>query len=103
MKRFKNPCVYILLCNDNSFYIGVTNNIERRFDEHCQALNPNCYTFTRLPVKLVYKEIYPDFESAFKREKQLKRWSREKKEALISGNYEKLVHLAKNCGSAGSP
>ena len=52
------------------------------------------YTSSRLPVKLVYFEEYERIEEAFRREKQLQGWSRKKKEALISGDIDKLHFLA---------
>lgn len=103
MKYFKTPCVYILKCSDNSYYIGVTNNIERRFNEHLEGINKTCYTYKRRPLELVYTENYTNFLEAISREKQLKRWSREKKEALISGKLEKLISLSKSRGSTSSP
>jgi putative endonuclease len=53
------------------------------------------HTRTRLPVKLVYYEVYTRIDYAFEREKQIQGWSRAKKEALISGNLKDLPHLAK--------
>lgn len=87
--------VYILLCSDDSYYIGVTNNIERRLKEHQDSLNPESYTSTRLPVQLVYLEEFLNPNKAIAREKQLKGWTRVKKEALMKRNYENLKLLAK--------
>ncbi len=94
MNTQKTPCIYILICKDNSFYIGVTNNLDRRFIEHQEGADPRCYTLKKRPLQLVYYEFHPNFESAFLRETQLKKWSRAKKEALISGNIEKLKELS---------
>ena len=91
-----NYYVYILLCLDNSYYTGVTNDIERRVVEHQTGFDPKCYTYTRRPVSLVYSEHFLRIEYAIKREKQIKGWSRVKKEALISGNFDKLPQLSKN-------
>ncbi|HMC97784.1 MAG TPA: GIY-YIG nuclease family protein, partial [Flavobacteriales bacterium] len=82
--------VYILRCADDSYYIGVTNNLDRRVQEHRDGLNPTCYTFERRPLELAYAEWYHDVPQAISREKQLKRWSRAKKEALIEGNVRRL-------------
>lgn len=82
--------VYILKCNDDSYYVGVTNDIERRLEEHNQGISANSYTCKRRPVKLVFCETYNDFQIAEQWEKRLKGWSRKKKEALIERNWEKL-------------
>lgn len=82
--------VYILLCADGSYYIGVTNNVERRLAEHKEGVVKWCYTFTRRPVQLALAEWYHDIHQAIGREKQLKGWSRAKKEALITGDIRML-------------
>ena len=86
---------YILQCNDDSFYVGVTNDLERRLNEHQSGYDPKSYTASRLPVKLVYYEMFSSPEMAIDREKQLKKWSRAKKIALIDGNDNMLKSLAK--------
>ncbi|MBP9885116.1 MAG: GIY-YIG nuclease family protein [Leptospiraceae bacterium] len=91
--------VYILECNDKSFYIGVTNNIEERLGQHQEGLDNHCYTFSRRPVSLLYSEEFSYINDAIAREKQLKGWSRKKKLALISGDYDKLRDLSKNYGN----
>ncbi|MFT4523905.1 MAG: putative endonuclease [Bacteroidia bacterium] len=87
--------VYILECKDQSFYTGVTNNIQRRLEEHESGLNPSCYTFSRRPLTLVYQQMFNAPEKAIQFEKQLKKWSRKKKLALIKGHYEELPLLSK--------
>ncbi|MDX9846862.1 MAG: GIY-YIG nuclease family protein [Tenuifilaceae bacterium] len=87
--------VYILKCNDNSYYTGVTNNIERRLAEHESGYNETCYTYKRRPVQLVFFETFPTPMSAIRFEKQVKRWTRAKKEALIERNWQRLHELAK--------
>jgi putative endonuclease len=87
--------VYILECSDGSYYTGVTNNIERRFKEHESGLNKTCYTFTRRPLKLAF---YMNFQSPLEAifwEKKIKRWSRNKKKAIIEGNWEDLHDYSK--------
>ncbi|MEE8483434.1 MAG: GIY-YIG nuclease family protein [Nitrospinota bacterium] len=91
----KNYYVYILKCSDGSYYTGVTNNIDKRFYEHQNGLIPGCYTHGRRPVRLVAAEHFNDIRQAIAMEKQIKGWSRKKKEALISGNYEKLPELSR--------
>ena len=71
--------VYILLCSDNSYYTGVTNNLERRLYEHDSAFNPGSYTCKRRPVKLVFNEQFDDVKQAIAFEKQIKGWNRAKK------------------------
>ena len=88
--------VYILLCSDQSLYVGLTNDIIRRIEEHQQGVYPSCYTCRRRPVELKYFETIPFLEEAVQREKQLKGWSRAKKQALIDQNLHKL-HLLAQC------
>jgi putative endonuclease len=86
--------MYILKCSDGSYYTGSTNDLERRLWQH-QNGEGALYTKTRLPVELVYYEEYERIDYAFYREKQVKDWSRKKKEALIEGKLEELPKLAK--------
>ena len=86
--------VYILLCSDNSFYIGVTNNLELRVAQHEVGLHSSSYTYPRRPVRLVYFESFDNINTAILREKQLKGWSRKKKLALINGDFNALSRLA---------
>jgi putative endonuclease len=92
---YKIIYLYILKCSDNSYYVGVTNNIEKRLIEHNSGLNITAYTFNRRPVELVWNEKFTDFELAFQWETKLKKWSRAKKEALIKGDYNSLIALSK--------
>jgi putative endonuclease len=87
--------VYILKCADNSYYVGVTNNLDRRINEHQTGCNQESYTSSRLPVELVFSEQFTEPQSAFEFETRIKKWSRAKKEALINGEYEKLPALSK--------
>jgi len=75
--------LYFLLCDDNSIYTGVTNNIERRFSEHKNKRGGH-YTSSHKAVKIIYKEVYPTQKEALVRELQIKGWRREKKLALIN-------------------
>ena len=85
--------MYILQCNDLSYYTGSTTNLKERLSQHLQGLGAN-YTKERLPVKLVYYEEFQNIEYAFIREKQIQKWSKLKKEALIEGSIEKLKILS---------
>ena len=92
----KHYHVYILLCSDNSYYTGITNDIERRLIEHQSGENTNCYTYKRRPVKLVLNEAFGDVNQAIAFEKQVKGWRRAKKEAIINGIWDLLPELAKS-------
>ncbi len=96
MKQRHTYHVYILLCADGSYYTGMSGDIEKRLEEHYTGIYPSCYTYSRRPVTLKYIEIYQMVYDAISREKQIKRWSRKKKEALIEENYEELKRLSKN-------
>jgi len=87
--------MYILKCNDESYYTGSTNNLELRLIQHNEGFGSN-YTKKRLPVKLVYFEEFERIDEAFLREKQVQGWRRDKKEALIKGKYGKLPKLSIN-------
>jgi putative endonuclease len=90
----KQYFVYILLCNDGSYYTGVTNDLERRLYEHENGIDVKSYTFKRKPLKLVFHEMFVDVNQAIAFEKQVKGWNRAKKEAIINGNWEKLPELS---------
>ncbi|MDT0648860.1 GIY-YIG nuclease family protein [Autumnicola edwardsiae] len=93
--------VYIVQCSDESFYTGVTSNLEKRLYQHNSGHYKDAYTFTRRPVKLKWYEQFTDPHQAFKLEKQLKGWSRRKKKALIEENWERLVEYSKNYTEQG--
>lgn len=86
--------VYLLKCSDNSIYVGLTNNLDRRLSEHEHGFGSQ-YTSSRLPVTCEYSETFKNRKDAESRESQLKRWSRAKKEAVIAGNIKKLQELSK--------
>ncbi len=86
--------VYIILCNDNSYYTGLTDDLIRRFDEHITGMYETCYTFKRRPLFLKYYETIPFLKDAVEREAQIKGWAKAKKLALIEGNFHKLQLLS---------
>ena len=90
-----NYCVYILKCADDSYYAGVTNDLERRILEHQSGINPDSYTHSRRPVEMVFHREFKYIDQAIAFEKQIKGWSRKKKEAIIAGNWDLLRPLAK--------
>jgi len=91
----KQSYVYILKCADGTYYTGVTSNLTKRFYEHNAGIHPDSYTFNRRPLKLVFYCEFTDINLAIEKEKQIKKWSKAKKEALINGDYDALVNLAK--------
>ena len=89
----KSPCVYILQCSDGHYYTGCTSNLERRLWEHQTGQYPG-YTSKRLPVVLKFFQRFARMDEAIRAEKQIKGWSRAKKEALIAGDFDLLHRLA---------
>jgi putative endonuclease len=87
--------VYILKCNDGSYYTGITNNLEKRFVEHQSGLKKDSYNYNRRPLSLEFYQSFNDPEQAIYFEKKIKKWTRAKKEALINNDFEKLPNLAK--------
>ena len=75
--------VYILECEDNTLYTGITTDVERRFKEHSEGKG-GAYTRAKKVKKILYTEEYKDRSSALKREHEIKSWSRKEKRALIN-------------------
>lgn len=75
---------YILRCIDNSLYSGMTNDLEKRVKKHNSARGAK-YVRARLPATLVHSEEYPNIQSAMAREREVKKWPKPRKEALITG------------------
>ena len=84
---------YIMRCSDDTLYVGHTEDLGSREQMHNQGRGAVC-TATRRPVQMVYAEQHPSAASAIARERQLKRWTREKKEALIRGDVIALDWLS---------
>ena len=74
--------VYMLPCSDGSYYVGHTNDLEQRLAAHERGAIEG-YTLSRRPVELVFSDRFSTRLEAFHRERQIKGWSRAKKEALI--------------------
>jgi len=85
--------VYILLCDQKTFYIGITKALEKRLQEH--RSKQSFFTKKFSDILLVYKEEYIDKKLAENRERQLKGWANAKKEALVHGDIVRLKKLAK--------
>jgi len=88
MSKLHRYYVYILKCADGSYYTGVTNNIELRFAQHNEGTDTKSYTYSRRPVELVFANAFKYIDQAIAFEKQVKGWSRKKKEAIINDNWE---------------
>src|SRR5438477_12737289 len=90
--------LYILRCAEGSYYVGTTrDSLEKRIAEH-QAGTLGGYTSRRRPVTLVFSQHFDRIEDAIAAERQIKGWRREKKEALIRGDYAALPGLARGWG-----
>ena len=87
--------VYILRLRSGQLYVGATTDLDRRWGEHLAG--HACRT-TKLdpPASIVYTEEHPDFTATRRREAQIKRWSRAKKEALIAGDTAALKRLTQS-------
>ena len=81
--------VYILRCGDNTFYVGHTSDLKMRLQWHQSGLGAS-HTSVRLPVDLVYSEEHQSLQTARTRERQIERWSGQKKAALASGDVQHL-------------
>ena len=97
-KEIVRAWLYILKCADSSYYTGSSNNLPLRLAQH-QAGEGGAYTCGRLPIELVYVQKFSSEHEAFLRERQVKGWSRAKKEALIRGDFEALVELSESRSS----
>jgi putative endonuclease len=87
--------VYILKCSDQSYYTGVTSNLDQRLFQHESGYYSNCYTFNKRPIELVFYCEFTDINFAIEAEKKIKKWSRAKKEALINDDYDSLPNLSR--------
>ena len=81
--------VYMFKCEDASYYSGVCNNVQQKLFEHNIGINPNCYTYLRRPVRLVYKQAFEDVQEAIEFERQLKGMTNREKKAFIDGDFNK--------------
>ena len=87
--------VYILLCTDGSYYVGIARQgLEKRISEH-QLGTYRGYAFKRRPVRLVWSESFLRLTDAIACERRIKGWRRDKKEALIRGDYDALKAWAR--------
>ncbi|MCK1743880.1 GIY-YIG nuclease family protein [Bradyrhizobium sp. 139] len=96
--------VYMLKCTDGSFYIGSATgeDVSRRVDEHNAGAYPG-YTFSRRPVVLVWSEYFDRITDGIAAERQLKGWSRAKKEALVRLDWKSVSQFARRRAGAPRP
>ena len=87
--------VYMLRCCDNSIYTGKTTDIDWRFVQHQTGFGGD-YTSRRRPVDLIWCEHFATEHEAFLVERQIKGWTRAKKEALARGDFDRIRELAKS-------
>ena len=94
--------VYMLLCRDNSYYVGSAtgDDLALRIAQHQAGTYPG-YTFSRRPVRLVWSEHFARITDAIETERKLKGWSRAKKESLVKNDWNSIVSLSKR--RAGKP
>ncbi|MFT3914143.1 MAG: GIY-YIG nuclease family protein [Anaeromyxobacteraceae bacterium] len=85
---------YMLRCADGSFYVGHTDELEKRVWEHQEGIFPG-FTSRRRPVELVWACDCPTRDEAKETEQRVKPWSRRKKEALIRGDWAELKRAAR--------
>ena len=94
MARYRRIYVYILLCADGTYYTGVTNDLERRLNEHNWGIDKEAYTYSRRPLQLKFYEAFDSALKGIEFEKRVKKWSKAKKEALINENWDRLKELS---------
>ena len=78
--------MYIIECNDGTYYTGLTWKLDLRYDQHVSGLGGR-YTAEHGVKRMAYIEEHTDLEVARLREKQIKNWNQEKKQKLISGKW----------------
>lgn len=82
-----NHFTYIILCNNNKYYVGHSSDVDRRFERHLYK-NGAKFTAQNIPVKILWKQEFNTEIEAIRREKQIKGWGRIKKEKLINGEWK---------------
>ena len=88
--------VYILECSDGSYYTGSTDDLNKRLSQHEQGVESSSYTYSRRPLKLVWaSEETQYYYDALRWERQIKGWSRAKKQALIRGDFDAIHKIVR--------
>ena len=85
---------YMLVCADNSFYVGHTDDLDSRITAHDEGMLPG-NTLTSGPAKLVWHQMFATRNEASAAERQIKGWSRAKKRALVVGDWQRISELAR--------
>jgi predicted GIY-YIG superfamily endonuclease len=85
--------VYILKCSDDTYYTGMTEDFERRLAQHHEGTFEGSYTKSRRPIELAWSAEFSTHDDAFTRERQVKGWSRAKKEALFRGDWDGILDI----------
>ena len=89
------PHTYIVRCSDDTYYVGSTWDLDGRLWQHNHNDDGAIYTRRRRPVVLVWNAEFDSMEQAFAFEKRIAGWRREKKEALIRGDFDSLPELSR--------
>ena len=92
---------YMLRCCDGSYFVGQANDLEHRLAAHERGATEG-YTLSRRPVELVFRDQFSTRQEAFHWERQIKGWSRAKKEALIKGDWDGMLELSNRSSGQGS-
>jgi predicted GIY-YIG superfamily endonuclease len=91
----------ILCCRDEKYYVGHTDDLERRIAQHQSGALPG-YTARRLPVVFLWVQDFQTRDDAFAVERKLKGWSRAKKEAMMAGDWALVSQLARSATQQGA-
>ena len=86
--------VYLLQCADQSYYVGHTDELEKRLLQHKRG-EVGGYTSTRRPVRVIFTQEFASREEALAAERQIKGWSRRKKAALARGDWSEMSRLSR--------
>jgi putative endonuclease len=82
--------VYMLRCSDGTFYVGSTNDLNRRLEQHHAGMG-SAYTKRRLPVELIWSEEFSRIDEAFRWEKRIQGWSHAKRQAFVDGGLDAVI------------
>ena len=91
----KTLYVYVLRCFDGTFYIGVTNDVDRRLWEHENGESRRHYTYARRPLRLIHVSEFASPNEAIAFEKRLKGWTHRKKRAFVEGKWGALKRFSR--------
>jgi putative endonuclease len=92
--------LYMLKCSDGSYYVGSTRNLDARMSQH-DAGNGSAYTSARMPVELVFAAEFDSVREAWEMERRVHGWSRAKRQALITSDWNQIRRLASRAKQPG--